>query len=90
MECNWLANGICTAKSGKWKFLCDGLECVFQKKRIKYKYIWGNNLKRATLKGRYCVILAVQRANSVIIQFLDNNQMECVSRRALRRTIKGG
>lgn len=50
-----------------------------------YKYIWGNNSKRITMKNRECIILAVLKMNSVIIEFLDNAQQECISRRALRK-----
>ena len=47
-------------------------------------FSWGNNSKRAMLKGRKCRILATGAKNSAIIEF-ENGQQECVSRRALRR-----
>lgn len=50
-----------------------------------YRYAWGNNSKRATMKGRECRILATMRANSVVIEFLDTGQQEVTSRRALRK-----
>ena len=50
-----------------------------------YRYTWGNNAKRATLKGRRCILLATGALGSVKVQFLDNGQEEIVSRRALRR-----
>lgn len=53
-----------------------------------YKYTWGNNEKRKTMKGRYCKLLKVGRKNSVLIEFCDNGQTEIVSRRALRKIIK--
>lgn len=52
-----------------------------------YKYTWGNNEKRKTMKGRYCKLLKVGRKNSVLIEFCDNGQTEIVSRRALRKII---
>jgi len=51
----------------------------------KYIYSWGNNEKRATLKGRTCIVLARGTMNSCMVQFLDNGQMECISRNALRK-----
>lgn len=48
------------------------------------RYVWGNNAKRATMKGRACRVIARGRMNSVLIQFLDTGQREIVSRRALR------
>jgi len=55
--------------------------------KIKYTYAWGNNSKRATLKGRELIIIACLKMNSVIVRF-DNGQEEVVSRRALRK-VKG-
>ena len=52
---------------------------------MTYIYSWGNNEKRAAMKGRECRLLHTLRANSVIIEFVDNGQWEVVSRRALRR-----
>jgi hypothetical protein len=49
-----------------------------------YRYAWGNNSKRAELKGRFCVVEAAGALGSVQIRFLDNDQTEIVSRRALR------
>ena len=50
-----------------------------------YVYAWGNNEKRKTLRGRECVILHRLKKNSVIVEFVDNGQRECVSRYALRK-----
>lgn len=47
-------------------------------------YAWGNNAKRATMKGRHCTVIARGRKNSCLIQFLDNGQREIVSRYAVR------
>jgi len=51
---------------------------------MTYVYKWGNNEKRATMKGRACRILKVGGMNSVLVEF-ENGQTEIVSRRALRR-----
>jgi hypothetical protein len=50
-----------------------------------YRYVWGNNAKRATMKGRVCRIVCTGTMNSVGIEFCDNGQREVVSRHALRR-----
>lgn len=48
-------------------------------------YAWGNNEKRATMKGRACRILArSRRMSSLMIQF-ENGQREIVSLRSVRR-----
>jgi hypothetical protein len=48
-----------------------------------HTYTWGNNPKRATLKGRACRILLKGRMRSVMVEF-ENGQREIVSIRALR------
>ena len=53
-----------------------------------YVYSWGNNEKRQTLKGRICELLFCSVGYSACVRFVDNGQIECVSRRALRR-VKG-
>jgi len=50
-----------------------------------YRYAWANNEKRKTMKGRLCKIISTGKKNTVAVQFLDNGQMEAVSRRALRK-----
>ncbi len=50
-----------------------------------YVYAWGNNPKRAALKGRRCVIRATGSMRSCMVRFLDDGSLEIVSRRALRR-----
>lgn len=47
-------------------------------------YIWGNNPKRAELKGRSCRILCRLAMNSACVEF-EGGQREIVSRNALRR-----
>ncbi len=47
-------------------------------------YRWGNNSKRATMKGRECEIIArSKRMGSICIEFLDNKQREIVSWRSV-------
>ena len=50
-----------------------------------YYFAWGNNAKRATLKGRTCRVLARMKKNSIVIEFLDNGQREVVSRNSIRK-----
>ncbi len=50
-----------------------------------YRYAWGNNPKRAKMKGRICRLLTRGAMDSVMIQFLDTGKRDIVSRRALRR-----
>lgn len=47
-------------------------------------YHWGNNPKRAELKGRRCRILATGALGSALVQF-ENGEKVNTSRRALRR-----
>jgi len=56
----------------------------------RYTFAWGNNEKRATLKGRECRILLKGAMRSVMVEF-ENGQREIVSHRALRerRTNEG-
>lgn len=49
-----------------------------------YIYAWGNNSRRAELKGRRCVIVASGKMNTVLIRFLDTNEKVTTSYRALR------
>lgn len=49
-----------------------------------YIYAWGNNERRAELKGRRCVIEARGRMNTVLVRFLDNDERVTTSSRALR------
>ena len=49
-----------------------------------YVYSWGNNEKRAGLRGRTCRVVARGRMNSVLVEFEDGRR-EVVSRYALRR-----
>jgi len=46
-------------------------------------YRWGNNSKRATMKGRECRILAKGKMGSICVEFLDNGQREITSWRAV-------
>lgn len=51
----------------------------------EYIYRWGNNSKRAKMKGRICRILARLSMNSCLVMFVDNGQCEVISRNALKR-----
>ena len=55
----------------------------------RFPYAWANNPKRAAMKGRTCELLARGSLNSALIRFVDNGQIEVVSRNALRRPAKG-
>ena len=46
-------------------------------------YTWGNNSKRATMKGRRCRPISFGKMNSALVEF-ENGQKEIVSRRAYR------
>lgn len=50
----------------------------------KYIYTWGNNPKRAEMKGRVCRILTRSSMNSCLVQF-EGGDKEIVSRNALRK-----
>lgn len=52
-----------------------------------YVYAWGNNPRRAELKGRRCVVEAAGTKNTVLIRFLDNGERVTTSRRALRAAL---
>ena len=49
-----------------------------------YVYRWGNNPKRAEMKGRTCRVLCRGAKNSALVEFEDG-QREVVSRNALRK-----
>ena len=49
-----------------------------------YRYCWGNNPKRATLKGRLCKVVARLALNSCVVEF-ENGQREVISRNALKK-----
>ena len=49
-----------------------------------YLYVWGNNEKRADMKGRRCRVIKRWNKNSALIEFV-NGQRENVSRNALRK-----
>ena len=52
---------------------------------ILYRFTWGNNKKRLSLKGRKCWIVATGRMRSTLVEFVDTGQREIVSRWALRK-----
>lgn len=49
-----------------------------------YYFVWGNNEKRATMKGRRCAVVCRGAKNSCMIEF-ENGQQEIVSRNAIRK-----
>jgi len=55
-----------------------------------YTYQWGNNDKRATLRGRVCRVVCRGRRNSCMVEFIDNGQREIISRNALRKESASG
>lgn len=50
-----------------------------------YVYAWGNNSRRADLKGRECVIEATGALGTALVRFMDTGERVTTSRRALRR-----
>jgi hypothetical protein len=52
-----------------------------------YRYAWGNNSKRSTMKGRACILLGTMSLGSVYIEFSDTGERVVTSRRALRRVL---
>lgn len=54
--------------------------------RPTYVYAWGNNARRAELKGRRCVIeVRGGSMRTVLVRFLDTGERVTTSVRALRR-----
>jgi hypothetical protein len=52
-----------------------------------YVFAWGNNSRRAELKGAECVLLARGALGSVLVEFVDSHERVVTSRRALRRAV---
>lgn len=50
-----------------------------------YTYVWGNNPRRAELKGRKCVVLCIGKMNSCAVRFPDTGEQVVNSRNAIRR-----
>lgn len=65
---------------------CDAHDGKRPSPRIVYEYRWGNNDRRADLKGRLCVIEATGRMGTALVRFLDTGERVTTSRRALRRS----
>lgn len=51
---------------------------------MTHVYAWGNNPRRAELKGRPCRVLATGRMGSALVEFADGERV-VTSRRAVRR-----
>lgn len=48
-------------------------------------YVWGNNPRRAQLKGRKCVVeVHGRRMNTVLIRFVDTGEKVTTSRHAIK------
>ena len=52
---------------------------------MNYVYGWKNNSKRKTLYGRECELIKRLKMNSIAVKFIDNGQVEIISRNALRK-----
>jgi hypothetical protein len=50
-----------------------------------YLFVWGNDPRRAELKGRECVVICRGTMNGALVEFLDNGERVVISRSALRR-----
>jgi len=50
-----------------------------------YRYVWANNERRASLKNRFCRILARGKMNTVLVEFIDNGEKITTSGRALSK-----
>jgi hypothetical protein len=50
-----------------------------------YVFRWRNNAKRNDLYGRQCKVVTRLKRNSAVVEFVDNGQLEVVSRNALVR-----
>lgn len=51
--------------------------------RRLFVYRWGNNEKRAQLKGRRCVVEARGAKGTVLLRFIDTGERVTTSRRAI-------
>jgi hypothetical protein len=76
-------------------FTSDASRCrrnhgrVTPTERRAFIYAWGNNPRRARLKGGRCVVLARGAMGSVLVCFLDTGEKVITSRRALRAPSQG-
>jgi hypothetical protein len=50
-----------------------------------YRYRWNDNSKRKTLYNRVFKVITRGKANSALVEFIDNNQREIISRNAMRK-----
>lgn len=60
------------------------MDSLIGPKGTDHYYAWGNNQKRARLKGRPCKIIAHGKMNSRLIEF-DDGRREVVSGNSIRR-----
>jgi hypothetical protein len=54
---------------------------------MTHSYSWGNNPRRAELKGRRCRIVATGKMGSALVEF-ENGERVVTSRRAVRSLSK--
>lgn len=53
-----------------------------------YAYVWGNNPRRAELKGRRCRVVVGPAANRTVLVEFDDGERVTTSIRALRRVLR--
>lgn len=58
--------------------------------QVVYRYAWGNNSRRAALKGRLCVIETTGGKQTALVRFLDSGERVTTSIRALRAVEQDG
>lgn len=56
---------------------------------LVFTFRWGNNERRAQLKGRCCVVEARGTKNTVLVRFLDTGERVTTSWRALAPFLAG-
>jgi hypothetical protein len=61
--------------------MCDGMT----DHAVIHVFVWGNNARRAELRGRRCIVEARGAMSTVLVRFLDTGERVTTSHRALRR-----
>lgn len=64
--------------------LYDGAAIMSAEEEDLKTYAWGNNPRRAELKGRKCRVLAEGAKNSILLEFPDTGEQVVTSRRSVR------
>lgn len=78
-----------TERKSLCEFPCPCGDVTLCGTRTAYVYAWGNNPRRAELKGRTCVIEATGAMGTALVAFVDTGERVTTSRRALRRVTYG-